>query len=138
TLREGVSSFFGEVLDISLFGSRGRDAIFIKGLVKIDLLASFLGRSQACGLDNNAFWVRLHYESIASICFRCGHLGHSSLRCPHTHIPLDHEARGPWMSIGRIGFRIMANRLQKYIQNQNKAKRNDFRERGLRTVQLRD
>ncbi|CAN1193782.1 hypothetical protein LINPERHAP2_LOCUS42175 [Linum perenne] len=40
----GFLMYFGEVLDISLFGSRGRDAVFIKGLVKIDLLASFLGR----------------------------------------------------------------------------------------------
>ncbi|CAN1166344.1 hypothetical protein LINPERHAP2_LOCUS26662 [Linum perenne] len=115
--------FFGELLDISLFGSRGRDAIFIKGLVRIDLMASFLGRRQACGPDNIPFWVRLQYESISSICYRCGFLGHASLRCPHTDIPLDHEARGPWMSIGRVGFRIVESSLQKYMQNQIKAKK---------------
>ncbi|CAN1172299.1 hypothetical protein LINPERHAP2_LOCUS30091 [Linum perenne] len=123
--------FFGEVLDVSLFGSRGRDAIFIKGLVKIDLLASFLGRRKACGPDNIPFWVRLHYESISCICFRCGYLGHSSSRCPHSHIPLDHEARGPWMNIGRVGFRIMENSLQKYIQNQNKAKKKKMESENL-------
>ncbi|CAN1126364.1 hypothetical protein LINPERHAP2_LOCUS3394 [Linum perenne] len=117
--------FFGELLDISLFGSRGRDAVFIKGLVRIDLLASFLGRRLACGPDNIPFWVRLHYENISSICYRCGFLGHASLRCPHMDIPLDHEARGSWMSIGRVGFRIMENSLQKYIQNQIKAKRSE-------------
>ncbi|CAN1140219.1 hypothetical protein LINPERHAP2_LOCUS11732, partial [Linum perenne] len=57
--------------------------------------------------------------------YRCGFLGHASLRCPHTDIPLDHEARGPWMSIGRVGFRIMESSLQKYIQNQIKAKRSE-------------
>ncbi|CAN1145769.1 hypothetical protein LINPERHAP2_LOCUS14874, partial [Linum perenne] len=117
--------FFGEVLDISLIGSRGRDAIFIKGLVKIDLLASFLGRRQACGPNNVPFWVRLHYENISSICYRCGHLGHSFSRCPNTHNPLDHEARGSWMSIGRMGFRIVKNSLQKFMQNQIKAKKMD-------------
>ncbi|CAN1269630.1 hypothetical protein LINPERPRIM_LOCUS13653 [Linum perenne] len=115
--------FFGEVLDVSLFGSRGRDAIFIKGLVKMDLLASFLGRRRACGPDCVPFWVRLHYENISSFCFRCGLLGHSSSRCPHTHLQMDHEARGPWMSIGRVGFRIVENSLQKYIQNQANAKK---------------
>ncbi|CAN1141355.1 hypothetical protein LINPERHAP2_LOCUS12442 [Linum perenne] len=114
---------FGEVIDVSLFGSRGRDAIFIKGLVKIDLLAPFLGRRQACGPDNIPFWVRLHYENISLICYRCGLLGHSFARCPHTHIPVDHEARGSWMSIGKVGFRIMENSLQKYMQNQRKSKR---------------
>ncbi|CAN1188189.1 hypothetical protein LINPERHAP2_LOCUS39172 [Linum perenne] len=115
--------YFGELLDISLFGSRRRDAVFIKGLVRIDLLASFLGRRQACGPDNIPFWVRLHYENISSICYRCGFLGHASLRCPHTDIPLDHEARGSWMSIGRVGFGIMENSLQNYMQNQIKAKK---------------
>ncbi|CAN1170891.1 hypothetical protein LINPERPRIM_LOCUS7677 [Linum perenne] len=118
-------TFFGEVLDISLFGSRGRDAIFIKGLVMIDLLAPFLGRRQACGPDNIPFWVRLHYENISLICYRCGLLGHSFSRCPHTHIPVDHEARGSWMSIGKVGFRIVENSLQKYMQNQLKAKRKE-------------
>ncbi|CAN1178429.1 hypothetical protein LINPERHAP2_LOCUS33655 [Linum perenne] len=116
--------YFGEVLDISLFGSRGRDAIFIKELVRIDLLTSFLGRRQACGPDNIHFWVRLHYEDISSIYYHCGFLGHSS-RCPHTHIPLDREVRGSWMSIGRVGFRIAENSLQKYMQNQIKAKKMD-------------
>ncbi|CAN1132960.1 hypothetical protein LINPERHAP2_LOCUS7367 [Linum perenne] len=60
----GFLRYFGEVLDISLFGSRGRDAVFIKDLVRIGLLASFLGRRQACGPDNVMFWVRLHYENI--------------------------------------------------------------------------
>ncbi|CAN1149579.1 hypothetical protein LINPERHAP2_LOCUS17097 [Linum perenne] len=68
--------YFGELLDISLFGSRGRDAVFIKGQVRIDLLASFLGRRRACGPDNIPFWVRLHYENISSICYRCGFMGH--------------------------------------------------------------
>ncbi|CAN1141944.1 hypothetical protein LINPERHAP2_LOCUS12788 [Linum perenne] len=119
----GFLMYFGEVLDISLFGSRGRDAVFIKGRVKINLLASFQGRRQACGPDNVMFWVRLHYESISSMCFRCGFLGHSSSRCPHTDIPFDMEVRGPWMCIGRVGFRIMENSLQKYILNQAKAKK---------------
>ncbi|CAN1165815.1 hypothetical protein LINPERHAP2_LOCUS26380 [Linum perenne] len=119
----GFLRYFGDVLDISLFGSRGRDAVFIKGLVRIDLLASFLGRRQACGPDNVLFWVRLHYENISSMCFRCGFLGHSSSRCPHLDIPFDLEVRGPWMSIGRVGFRILESSLQKYMLNQSKAKK---------------
>ncbi|CAN1125438.1 hypothetical protein LINPERHAP2_LOCUS2904 [Linum perenne] len=96
----GFLSYFEDVIDISLFGSSGRDAVFIKGLVRIDLLASFVGRRQACGPDNVLFWVRLHYENIASMCYRCGFLGHPSARCPHTDIPFDLEVRGSWMSIG--------------------------------------
>ncbi|CAN1184768.1 hypothetical protein LINPERHAP2_LOCUS37173 [Linum perenne] len=119
----GFLGYFGEVLDISLFGSRGRDAVFIKGLVRIDLSASFLGRRQACGPDNVLFWVRLHYENILAMCYRCGFLGHSLSRCHHLDIPFDLEVRGSWMSIGRVGFRIMENSLQKYMQNQGKAKR---------------
>ncbi|CAN1129488.1 hypothetical protein LINPERHAP2_LOCUS5247 [Linum perenne] len=121
----GFLGYFGEVLDISLFGSRGRDAVFIKGLVRIDLLTSFLGRRQACGPDNVLFWVRLHYENISAMCYRCGFLGHSLSRCTHLDIPIDLEVRGSWMSIGRVGFRIMEDSLQKYIQNQGKAKRSN-------------
>ncbi|CAN1193960.1 hypothetical protein LINPERHAP2_LOCUS42291 [Linum perenne] len=122
----GFLRYFGEVIDISLFGSSGRDAVFIKGLARIDLLASFLGRMQACGPDNVLFWVRLHYENIASMCYRCGFLGHPMARCPHTDIPVDLEVRGSWMSIGRVGFRILENSLQKYIQNQAKGKKGDL------------
>ncbi|CAN1146087.1 hypothetical protein LINPERHAP2_LOCUS15048 [Linum perenne] len=39
----GFLEYFGKVPDISLFGSRGRDVVFIKGLVVIDLLGQ--GRS---------------------------------------------------------------------------------------------
>ncbi|CAN1179197.1 hypothetical protein LINPERHAP2_LOCUS34073 [Linum perenne] len=63
--------YFGELLDISLFGSRGRDVIFIKGLVRIDLLASFLGRRRACGPDNIPFLgqtpLREHLVHLLSV-----------------------------------------------------------------------
>ncbi|CAN1127587.1 hypothetical protein LINPERHAP2_LOCUS4134 [Linum perenne] len=73
----GFLRYFGDVLDISLFGSRGRDAVFIKGLVRIDLLASFVGRRQACGPETSCFG----YVSTMRILPLCATVVDSSDTC---------------------------------------------------------
>ncbi|CAN1852369.1 hypothetical protein LINPERHAP1_LOCUS40613 [Linum perenne] len=101
----------GEVNDVGLFELRNDEGVFIKGMVKMDLLSSFLGRRLAKINDGRSFWVYFQYERIPSICFRCGYLGHNQARCPATHIPTNPESRGPWMIIPRAGRRLNPNSL---------------------------
>ncbi|CAN1136344.1 hypothetical protein LINPERPRIM_LOCUS21034, partial [Linum perenne] len=107
-------AYYGEVKDVALFGTLGSIAVFIKGLVKIDLLAPFFGRRKACGDDGKEFWVIQQYEGLRSICFICGRVAHTTSRCPDTETPPDWVGRGTWMFAPKdIGFRIEGSTLQK-------------------------
>ncbi|CAN1152092.1 hypothetical protein LINPERHAP2_LOCUS18527 [Linum perenne] len=101
----------GEVVDVGIFELRNDEGLFIKGLVKMDLLSSFLGRRLAKIRDGRSFWIFFQYERIPSICFRCGLLGHNQARCPATHLPFNPESRGPWMIIPRVGRRLNPNSM---------------------------
>ncbi|CAN1170842.1 hypothetical protein LINPERPRIM_LOCUS7648, partial [Linum perenne] len=101
----------GEVKDVGLFELRNDEGVFIKGLVNIDLLSSFLGRRLAKIREGRSFWIYFQYERIPSICFRCGLLGHNQAWCPSPHLPTNPESRGPWMIIPRVGRRLNPNSL---------------------------
>ncbi|CAN1235184.1 hypothetical protein LINPERPRIM_LOCUS4432 [Linum perenne] len=113
-------AYYGEVKDVSLFRALGTIAVFIKGLVKIDLLSPFFGRRKACGDDGKEFWVIQQYEGLRTICFICGRVAHTTSRCPDTETSPDWVGRGTWMFIQKdIGFRVEGSTLQKKNFNGN-------------------
>ncbi|CAN0876663.1 hypothetical protein LINGRAHAP2_LOCUS11436 [Linum grandiflorum] len=65
----------------------------------IDLLCSFFGRRIARDENGSEFWVRLCYEGLPPVCFRCGRLGHNHDRCPTPDAPLNLDECGPWISL---------------------------------------
>ncbi|CAN0890541.1 hypothetical protein LINGRAHAP2_LOCUS16498 [Linum grandiflorum] len=65
----------------------------------MDLLRPFFGRRRAEDEHGNEFWVRLCYEGLPPVCYKCGRMGHNHGRCPDSVRPLNLEERGPWMSL---------------------------------------
>ncbi|CAN0858319.1 hypothetical protein LINGRAHAP2_LOCUS7194 [Linum grandiflorum] len=96
----GILDLIGEVVDVGVFSSPD-----LRGFVRLDVLRPFFGRRKACDEKNNEFWVRLRYEGLPPICFRCGRMGHNHGRCPDLLTPLDYELRGPWISLPTGSYR---------------------------------
>ncbi|CAN0925006.1 hypothetical protein LINGRAHAP2_LOCUS34512 [Linum grandiflorum] len=68
----------GEVLSSEIFSARpnGAGRLFLKVVVRMDLLASFPGKVEAVVPHEPSFDVLLGYEGIPALCFLCGQLGH--------------------------------------------------------------
>ncbi|CAN0911762.1 hypothetical protein LINGRAHAP2_LOCUS27037 [Linum grandiflorum] len=95
----GFLGLIGAVQDVGMFSSPDLPGYFLRGFVRLDLLRPFFGRRIARDEHDNEFWVRLCYEGLPPVCFRCGRLGHNHGRCPTPDVPLNLEDRGPWMSL---------------------------------------
>ncbi|CAN1799126.1 hypothetical protein LINPERHAP1_LOCUS22013 [Linum perenne] len=121
---KGFLSFYGEVEDVGIFKSKGRDGYFVKGKVKLDMLAPFRGKRKAYGFDGREFLVKHQYEGIKALCFRCGLISHMTSRCENSHIHLDWSLRGPWMFIFKhTGTRVESSTFQKIIYPSNQTRR---------------
>ncbi|CAN0897555.1 hypothetical protein LINGRAHAP2_LOCUS19203 [Linum grandiflorum] len=102
----GILGLIGEVVDVGVFSSPDLPGYFLRGFVRLDVLRPFFGRRKACDEETNReFWVRLRYEGLPPICFRCGRMGHNNGRCSDLVTPLDHEQRGPWISLPTGSYR---------------------------------
>ncbi|CAN0879269.1 hypothetical protein LINGRAHAP2_LOCUS12939 [Linum grandiflorum] len=95
----GFLGLIGAVQEVGMFSSPDLPGYFLRGFVRLDLLRPFFGRRLARDEKGNEYWVRLCYEGLPPVCFRCGRLGHNHGRCLTPDAPLDLEERGPWMSL---------------------------------------
>ncbi|CAN0840813.1 hypothetical protein LINGRAHAP2_LOCUS2935 [Linum grandiflorum] len=99
TFASSFLGLIGEVLDAGMFSSPEQSGYFLRGFVRLDVLRPFYGRRKARDENDAEFWVRLQYEGIPPLCFRCGRMGHNHGRCPDAPTPLNLEDRGPWISL---------------------------------------
>ncbi|CAN1170509.1 hypothetical protein LINPERHAP2_LOCUS29040 [Linum perenne] len=78
----GFLSLIGHVSDAGLFDSRHEVGVFLRGLVRVDVVKPIEGRLKAHPSPDQDFWVRLRYEGLPLVCYWWGLLGHGIKRCP--------------------------------------------------------
>ncbi|CAN0837318.1 hypothetical protein LINGRAHAP2_LOCUS1772 [Linum grandiflorum] len=98
----------GDMLSTHIYtpNLRGGGIPFIKAIVKMDLIASFLGKIEAVVEGEPPFDIYLQYDGLSVICYLCGLLGHINPYCAHaatiTPIP---RLRGAWTLWKPFGHR---------------------------------
>ncbi|CAN0880684.1 hypothetical protein LINGRAHAP2_LOCUS13791 [Linum grandiflorum] len=97
----------GEVLSSDIYSARpnGDGRLFLKVVVRMDLLASFPGKVEAVVPHEPSFDVLLGYEGLPALCFLYSQLSHIQRLCDHAAIIKSSSGlQGMWMLVKPTGF----------------------------------
>ncbi|CAN1301220.1 hypothetical protein LINPERPRIM_LOCUS24859 [Linum perenne] len=76
---------------------RAELSFYVKWLVRMDLLDSFLGTTPVFRPNGTSFPVYFQYIGVPCICYLCGFLGHVMSDCSHTDVVFDVNVPSLWM-----------------------------------------